>query len=132
MKENPIGYYFALVESNLLKLANSMSEVCSVLTLMSVGNSDIDGIMTVASKRLSQVLGVPTESGTDTTGLKPENKILAYVSTHKKVLEKLSSLYNQGCQMGTPYPELTKDFIEMLSFFRKELETANRLFGRGY
>lgn len=131
MREKPIGSYFALVESNLLRLANSLSEIGSVLMLTSVGSSDIEGIMTAASKRLSRVMGVPTDSGTDTSGLKPEEKILAYVATHKDALEALSSLYQEGCQMGMPDPALREDFIEMISFLKKELETANQLFGRG-
>jgi len=130
MEENPVGYYFAIVESNLVRLANSLSEIGSVLTLMSVGSSDIEGIMTAASERLSRALDIPTESGTDTRGLKPEEKILAYIATHKEALEELSRLYNEGCRMGMQSAALREDFIEMLSFLRKELETASQLFGQ--
>ncbi|QYZ66995.1 MAG: hypothetical protein NV67_03245 [Gammaproteobacteria bacterium (ex Lamellibrachia satsuma)] len=129
IEENPIGYYFALVESNLRKLSNSLTEIGTVLTLMSVGGSDIDDTMGEALKRASQIFGVATESGTDTTGLSPEEKILAYSETHKIALEKLQDLHQAGCQMEMPDRSLRKDCNEMLSFLREELETAKRLFG---
>jgi tetratricopeptide (TPR) repeat protein len=129
MKGNPIGAYFASVESNLIRLATSLSEINAVMVLTSSGSTDIEGVMQAASKRFSRVMGVPSDSGTDTTGLKPEEKIMAYATTHKEALEELSSLYQKGCQGGVPDPALTEDFIKMLSFLRKVLETGNRLFG---
>jgi hypothetical protein len=129
MRDNPIGFYFASVESTLLKLANSLSEAGGILVLMSIGTSDIEGIMTAASKRLSRVLGVPTESGTDTTGLTPAQKVYAYIATHKDALKELTVLYNKGIRMDIPNRDLRDDFQKMLAFLRTELEIANQIFG---
>jgi hypothetical protein len=128
MKDNPIGYYFARVESNLRKLANSLAEIGAVLTLLDVGASDIEDVMSAALQRASLLFGVPTESGTNTTGLAPEERISAYSATHKKAFDKLVGLYRAGCKMEMP-PSLRGDFGKMLTSLRRELETGTRLFG---
>jgi len=108
MKENPIGCYFARVESNLLRLANSLGEVGTVLTLMSHGSSDpeIDDITKWAQELVARVFGVQTKSGTDTARLRSEEKIAAYSATQREALLELSEFYGEGCRMGEPSPGL--------------------------
>ncbi len=132
MKKNPAGAYFARVESALLTLANSLSEAGGVVALTSIGTSDIDQIMDAIGKRLSRVLGTPTDSGTDTTGMSPDEKVSAYIGTHHSALRKLAELYPlgiEGLQIGAVDANLRQDFKRMLEFLNKVLETANRLFG---
>lgn len=131
MNKNPAGAYFVQVESALLYLANSLSEIATVLALNSIGSSDIDRIMDAAGKRLSQALGTPTDSGTDTRGMSADGKISAYIATHNDSLRELAKLYGlglEGLPIGVVDASLRQDCEQMLEFLRKELETANTLF----
>lgn len=130
MKQNPLGAYFAEVESSHIKLANSLSSAGGVLVLKSVGSTDIEGTMRAANQRLSLALCVPTNPGIETAGLDDEEKAAAYVFAHRHALEELAKLYDRGSSLADVPSSLRQDFSEMLAFLKNELDIASRLFGK--
>lgn len=128
-QDNPLGFYFARVESALIQLANSLSYIGSLIVLDGI-SSDKDSIIKAANKRLSRLFGTPFDTGIETEGLSDEEKISAHVNLHYLCLQKLTKLHNTGIQMSIQNPHIKDDFSEMLSFLRGEIEHANRIFGR--
>ena len=123
-RDDPNGYYFACMESYLLRLANAMNDAIGAYLLMSLGIRDVKAQLEIGNKLASRDMGINTDSVIDTTGLSDEEIAVANISSYVDMLTRLSRMYNAGIEAKTSSGEINK----LLCSLKRMLVEANELF----